>query len=150
MKNLVSFTLIAAAAAPVAAADILTDNELYPSAIVLEGRYRYELTELSCEKEERVQSASDSAKPSAFGRWLTQHVKITIPSLLLGSRTLHMTAAAAMSARQRHPGLPPRHGGNRDNRNRFALPCRPHAVRNLRRGRGSPYNTTPLDSEPSI
>lgn len=75
MKNLVSFTLIAAAAAPVAAADILTDNELYPSAIVLEGRYRYELTELSCEKEERVQSASDSAKPSAFGRWLTQHVK---------------------------------------------------------------------------
>ncbi len=86
MKNLVSFTLIAAAVAPAWAADILTDNELHPSAIVLDGSYRYELTELSCEKEERVQSASDSAKPSAFGRWLTEHVKITQDQVIYSVR----------------------------------------------------------------
>ncbi|WDJ95302.1 hypothetical protein [Xanthomonas campestris] len=75
MKNLVCLAALAMAPTTAAAADIFTDNELNPTAIVLDGSYRYELTELSCEKEERAQSASDSARPSAFGRWLTQHVK---------------------------------------------------------------------------
>lgn len=76
MKYLASFVaLILGASASAPAAESFTDDELNPSAIVLDGRYRYELTELLCSKEERAQHASDLDRPSAFGRWLTQHVK---------------------------------------------------------------------------
>ncbi|WIH10249.1 hypothetical protein [Xanthomonas graminis] len=74
MKNLAALTVLLTGATAAAGADSFTENELNPSAIVLDGSYRYELTELSCAKEERVQNASDSARPSAFGRWLSQHV----------------------------------------------------------------------------
>lgn len=74
MKNLAALTVLLTGATAAAGADSFTENELNPSAIVLDGSYRYELTELSCAKEERIQNASDSARPSAFGRWLSQHV----------------------------------------------------------------------------
>ncbi|MBN8800107.1 MAG: hypothetical protein J0H05_00335 [Stenotrophomonas acidaminiphila] len=66
--------LLMGVAAAANAADDINDDELYPVAIVLDGSYRYELTELSCAKEERVQRASDKGKPTAYGQWLTQHV----------------------------------------------------------------------------
>ncbi|MCC8616391.1 hypothetical protein [Xanthomonas vesicatoria] len=76
MKNFASFTAILMCAASSAiAADDFTDDELYPIAIVLNGSYRYELEELSCAKADRVQRAEDKNKPTAYGRWLTQHVK---------------------------------------------------------------------------
>lgn len=62
-------------AGPVVSAADYADDELYPVAIVVDGNHRYELTELACAKEERLQRVADTASGQAYGRWLTQHVK---------------------------------------------------------------------------
>lgn len=68
-----AFLLTGAQAGPVDQQLEYTDYELYPAAIVVDVNHRYELTELSCAKEERLQRNANTASGRAYSRWLTQH-----------------------------------------------------------------------------
>jgi hypothetical protein len=47
---------------------------MYPYAIVQDGKYRYELTELTCEKNARAQRAGYPLDEKGTARWLDQHI----------------------------------------------------------------------------
>lgn len=57
---------------PVSAQD-LVDDELYPYAILQEGQYRYELTELTCAKLAQLQRTGYPLDEKGIARWLDEH-----------------------------------------------------------------------------